>query len=197
VPDQEFKLNVAMRPRVVVVTFLLAAVIFGLAELVSHRFRPQPATGGTPVSASNPAAPQAASNLTTATADSAPPAPLTPPRTANIIPTVPAPPVVPETNQDEYVQDRVAQLMALAMNDDVESLNIICSELANPDKEIRAGALAAVVQFGDRSVAPRLRELAAQTGDPLEKIDILAAADQLDLPPLGSPPSSQPTMVSQ
>ncbi len=86
--------------------------------------------------------------------------------------------------------------MALAMNDDAESLNTICSELTNPDKEIRAGALAAVVQFGDRSVVPRLRELAAQTDDLHEKIDILTAADQLDLPPLGSLSSSQPALAS-
>ena len=83
--------------------------------------------------------------------------------------------------------------MALAMNDDPDSFNIIWSELSNQDKEIRAGALAAIVQFGDRSVTPRLRELAGQTQDPYEKINILAAADQLDLPPFGTLPPAQAT----
>jgi hypothetical protein len=70
------------------------------------------------------------------------------------------------------------------MNNDSNSLNIICSELSNPDKEIRAGALEAVVQFGDRSVAPRLRELAAQTEDTDGKSNLLEAANYLELPPL-------------
>jgi hypothetical protein len=182
-----------MRSRVVLITFLSAVTIFGLAVLVSHTFRTQPVAMAEPLSAPNPAEAPAASSQTMAATTLAP---QTQSYITNNLGTVAAPFVASETNQDEYVQDRVTQLMALAMNDDAESLNMICSELANPDKEIRAGALAAVVQFGDRSVAPRLRGLAAQTDDPREKTDILAAADQLDLPPLGSLTSSQPATVS-
>jgi len=83
--------------------------------------------------------------------------------------------------------------MALAMNNDSNSLAIIWSELANPDQEIRAGALAAVVQFGDRSVTPRLRELAAQTEEAKEKADINAAADYLELPSLTEIRNNQST----
>lgn len=99
-------------------------------------------------------------------------------------PTVTASRVVQETNRAVYVRDRIAELMALGMNNDSNSLNTIWGELANPDKEIRAGALAAVVQFGDRSVVPNLRELAAQTQDATEKAEIIKAADFLDLPSL-------------
>ena len=98
-----------------------------------------------------------------------------------------------QADHAEQVQNRVDELMKLAMNDDPDSLNIIWSEISNPDKDIRAGALAALVQFGDRSVTPRLRELAAQTEDPHEKLEILAAADQLDLPPMSSLPGKQRT----
>ena len=103
----------------------------------------------------------------------------------------PAAQVVPDANHDEHVRDRIAELMALAMNDDKNSLNTIWSELANPDKEIRSGALDAVVQFGDRSVTPALRQLAAKTEDPAEKASILAAADHLDLPTLSELRSTQ------
>lgn len=88
--------------------------------------------------------------------------------------------VMPATN----VPDRVAELMSLAMNSDSNSLNTIWSELFNPNKDIRAGALTAVVQFGDHSVVPRLRELATQTEDLTEKAAITEAADFLQLPAL-------------
>ena len=58
--------------------------------------------------------------------------------------------------------------------------------------EIRAGALEAVIQFGDHTVSPRLRELAAQTQDPAEQAAILEAADDLDLPPITDLPRKQP-----
>jgi len=106
-----------------------------------------------------------------------------------------AQPVVQETksaNHDPgYVQERIAELTSLAMNDDSKSLETIWSELSNPNKEIRAGALAAVVQFGDRSVIMRLHELASQTEDPAEKASILAAADYLSLPTLSELPAGQ------
>jgi hypothetical protein len=93
-------------------------------------------------------------------------------------------PSVSDADHEEQVRARIEQLMDLAMNDDANSLKTIWSELSNPDKDIRAGALAAVVQFGDRSVVPNLRALAEQTDDPAEKANILAAADHLALPTL-------------
>jgi hypothetical protein len=109
-------------------------------------------------------------------------------------------PVVPDMDHEEYVRERVAELTTLAMNDDANSLRAIWSELSNPDKEIRAGALEAVVQFGDRSVVPSLRALAAKTEDSAEKASIIAAADQLELPPLfeleGASPANSPPQPS-
>ena len=106
-------------------------------------------------------------------------------------------PVIQETNHADYVRGRVAELMALAMNDDSNSLESIWAELSNPDKQIREGALEAVVQFGDSSVVPRLRELATQTEDPVEKANIIAAADHLELPPLTDFLREQPANVPQ
>ena len=105
-------------------------------------------------------------------------------------PAVTALSAVQPANHPVNAQERVAELAALAMNNDTNSLNTIWSELSNPDKDIRDGALAAVVQFGDRSVTPRLRELAAQTEDPAEKVEIIKAADYLELPSLTDLPRS-------
>jgi hypothetical protein len=56
--------------------------------------------------------------------------------------------------------------------------------MRNPDKAIRKGALEAAIQFGDRSVVPTLQDIAAQTDDPAEKAEILAAIDYINLPSL-------------
>jgi HEAT repeat protein len=93
--------------------------------------------------------------------------------------------VTDDPNHDERVQQRVDELMALAMNDDAKSLDTIWAEVFNADKEIRFGAVEALMQFGDHSMAPRLRQLAASTVDPAEKAHIIAAADFLSLPRLG------------
>lgn len=104
---------------------------------------------------------------------------------------------IPATNHDRFVQERNAELMALAMNNDAVSFNTIWSELSNPDREIRAGALAAVVQFGDRSVSPRLRDLAAKIDDAEEKVAILDAANFLELPSLTELHRASPTNAPQ
>jgi hypothetical protein len=169
-----------MRPKIVIAILLLALAVLGIAVFLSRpRIRP---AGGAPPNlpvahtTTNPL-PAAAPPVETVSA----PAPAA---VASANPVAAAPPAVQETNHEEYVQDRVAELMALAMNDDSNSFDTIWSELSNPDKDIRAGALEAVVQFGARSAAPRLRDLAALTQDPAEKAKIIDAADFLELPPL-------------
>jgi len=89
-----------------------------------------------------------------------------------------------QTNTEEFIEDRDAELMALAMNNDAESLRTIMAELTNPDKRIRAGALEAAVQFGDRSITPRLQELASQADDAEEKAALLEAVEYINLPSL-------------
>jgi len=91
---------------------------------------------------------------------------------------------LPETNHVQFVHQRIEELNALAMNNDSASLETILSELRNPDRQIRKGALEATIQFEDRAAIPRLKEIAAETDDEEEKSELLAAADYLNLPSL-------------
>jgi len=93
-------------------------------------------------------------------------------------------PLPPQTNHAHYVQQRIEELNALAMNNDSASLETILSELRNPDRKIRQGALEATKQFEDRAAIPRLKEIAAETDDEDEKAELLEAADWLNLPSL-------------
>jgi cytoskeletal protein RodZ len=179
-----------MRPKVVAAILLLAVCVLGMALLIPRAFHrgqvteapenvpvDQSQTSVSPQKEISPPAPPAVSNTTAMT---------------NIPAAVAITPAIQDTNHTEYVQERVAELTSLAMNNDADSFNTIWSELSNPDKEIRAGALEAVIQFGDHTVSPRLRELAAQTQDPVEQAAILEAADYLDLPPITDLPRKQP-----
>lgn len=160
----------SMKPPFVIAILALTLGILGFAYLFSSGGRaPGPPPAAQADSALSPKKELPAASPSTATNDKT---------------TVSVTPVAEGTNHADYVRARVAELMVLAMNDDANSLKTIWSELSNPDKEIRAGALEAVVQFGDRSVVPNLRALAAQTEDPAEKASLLAAADHLELPPL-------------
>lgn len=177
-----------MRPKVVAGILFLAIGILGAMFLVSRAVH-------------NEVNGESRANAPVAQRDASHPPGKVPPQPSVAAPVVveraepESPPVVApvvEENPEVYSQQRVAELMALAVNNDSNSLYTICSELTNPDKEIRAGALAAVVQFDDRSVVPYLRRLAEVTSDPFEKVDITKAADQLALPQPGEPDQSQP-----
>jgi hypothetical protein len=175
-----------MRPKVVAVVLFLASGILAVVFLVSGSVHHK--VGGQTENAANASVVQPEAKLPFAKqARVSPPVIVaqreSPPLVA---------PTIQETDSETNSSQRVAELMALAMNDDSNSLHVICSELTNPDKEIRAGALAAAVQFGDRSIIPYLRQLADQTSDPFEKVDITKAADQLALPLLGESDLSQP-----
>lgn len=92
--------------------------------------------------------------------------------------------MIEEQSQVQRVSRRVDELLDLAMNDDSDSLTAILAELENRDKDIRTGALDAVIQFADRAAIPHLRELAERTLDSAEKARLLEAADFLELPSL-------------
>ena len=180
-----------MRPKIVFAILILAFAVLGTAVYFSPQVPPEPSLG----TANKPAIRATSTSLlpevpAVIAASRAPLVVTSGPPVINLLPAVQL------TNRAVNAQERVAELTALAMNNDTNSLKTIWSELSNPDKEIRDGALAAVVQFGDRSVAPRLRELAAQTEDPAEKAGILADADYLELPSLTdlsrSPKSAEP-----
>lgn len=83
-----------------------------------------------------------------------------------------------------FIQARMAELAKLGLRSDPESFATIRAELTNPEKLIRAEALEAAIQFGNRDIIPYLRELAAIAQEPLEKDELLEAADYLALPSL-------------
>jgi hypothetical protein len=83
-----------------------------------------------------------------------------------------------------HVRSRVMTLRDLAMEDDPASLQTILAELTNADRAIRVAALEATVQFGSRDAIPRLKEAAAATDDPKEKVALVEAAEFLELPSL-------------
>lgn len=85
---------------------------------------------------------------------------------------------------EKYVRQRKAAFYDLSMKSDPESLNVLLSELQNPDREIRMAALEAVIQFDDRSSIPRLQELAKQTEDIAERRAIEDAVGYMKLPSL-------------
>jgi hypothetical protein len=58
----------------------------------------------------------------------------------------------------------------------------ILSRLESPDKATRAAALEAAAQLDDRSIIPRLRDIAARTDDPQGRADLMAAIDFINLP---------------
>jgi hypothetical protein len=88
-----------------------------------------------------------------------------------------------EIKSSDDIHMHVVELMVLGLNNDQESLKIICSELTNSIKEIRLTAADALVQFGDASVVPYLREQATRTKDLEEQARFNSAAEQLSLPP--------------
>ena len=83
---------------------------------------------------------------------------------------------------ENHVRQTIDRLYTLEMEKDQDSLNAILAELRNPDERIRAAALEATIQFGDRSVIPKLQEIAEQTADPAEQSAIFKAIDYLKLP---------------
>jgi hypothetical protein len=79
---------------------------------------------------------------------------------------------------------QVAALEDLAWEDDADSLKAILAELASPQAEVRAAALAATRSFGSRDAVPTLREISARTKDSAERRALEETADYLELPSL-------------
>lgn len=102
--------------------------------------------------------------------------------------TIPIQPNIPSTTNfsvaTNSILERIATLEILGARDDSESLQQILVELKNANREVRRAALAATIQFGSRDAIPSLKEIAAQTEDAREKVEILDAIEFLELPPL-------------
>ncbi len=86
--------------------------------------------------------------------------------------------------REPEVQARAAELMQLAMNNDAASLDTILKELRNPNRDIRAAALQAAIQFGSRDAIPSLTEAAQNADDPSERTQLVEAIEFLKLPSL-------------
>ena len=168
-----------MRPKFAIAVLLVALLLLGVAAFVSKVFK-SPLEPSHAQNATNPAAEMvfrkpAAGSVTR-------PLTLSSFSGTDFVATT-----APPTNDPahaEYVRRRIAELNALAMKSDTVSRDIILSELQNSDRAIRKGALEAAIQFSDRSVIPRLEEVAAQTEDPTEKAEIVEAIEYIKLPSL-------------
>ena len=123
-----------------------------------------------------------------------------PPPASNVVTSVtPAPASVstgtltPEQRQAamDAETDRLQQWSA---NDDPASLSNILADLTHPEKEIRDAAIEATKQFGSSNAIPTLKEVAANTTDTQEQIDLLEAANFLSLPSLVVTPQPAQTM---
>ena len=170
-----------MRPKVVVAILLLAAGLLGVIVLVSKALRPQSTTSADSGKVSLAAT---VSNQPVEAPASNPP-PVVSVAPVAVTNEAPAAGTNDAAAHAQYVSRRIEELNALAMNNDVQSRDTILSELKkNPDKEIRAAALEAAIQYDDRSVVPPMQEIAAQTEDPDEKAAILEAIDYINLPSL-------------
>lgn len=161
-----------MRPKVVVIILLLGMGSLAVIFLASKSLHPQSITSAGSENISSPAVINQPVEVP-----------------ASNLPPVVSIASVAVTNDAaahaKYVSQRIKELNALAMNNDTQSRDAILSELKNnPDKTIRAAALEAAIQFGDRSVVPPMQEIAAQTQDPDEKAAILDAIDYINLPSL-------------
>jgi len=86
--------------------------------------------------------------------------------------------------REEYIQQRIEELGDLSSQRDPISRDKILAELQNPLKEIREAALQASIELNDRSVVPRLQEIAELAQDPREKARLLDAIDYINLPSL-------------
>jgi HEAT repeat protein len=87
-----------------------------------------------------------------------------------------------QQTHEDYVSQRVAELMYLAMTDDTSSLYSILSELNNNDPQIREAAVTASVQFKNLEAIPALQDAYTRSDDPEEKIRIAKAIDFLATP---------------
>lgn len=167
-----------MRLKLLVIVLVAAIAVVGLGYYLSHP-TPKPVTGEAtvPVATNSPAPVE----------DYAP----VHPAQTHVSDPLPTPPAVDvDTNQPQamsaeradYIRSRVEALGKAAMLHTPESYQTIVTELTNSEKEIRAEALDAAIEHGNRAIIPYLRELAAKTEDPYEKIELMEAADFIALP---------------
>jgi hypothetical protein len=169
-----------MKPKIVVATLLLAIAMLGIVAFLFTVVAPRSFS-------SNPSGTSPASDQTDTVTEASIPQPeaqVTAPELKTADNAVTNTVEVTGPPREDYIRQRVEELGDLAMKDDVTSRDAILAELQNPEKEIREAALSAAIEFNDRSVVPRLQEVANQTKDSAEKAKIFEAIDYINLPSL-------------
>ena len=176
-----------MRPQIVIALLLVGLAGLGGIILLKKLAAPAPqaaiAVAQPPPAVSTappeikPVAPQVSQTVTTVN------------HAVTVSPVAPAPPATVNSagaaaKNEADIQAHIDKLQELQANDDNASFQAIISELTNADKTIRAAAVEAAIQFGNREAIPVLKELAVRTGDAAEKKELLDAADFLALPTL-------------
>jgi len=175
-----------MRPKIVILVLLAGlAGITGIV-LIKHQASPLVPVATKEIQAVAPPAAPVIKNDEPMAASPVIPTPVAvavPPAVTNPAPVLPVVADL-ETNaaHEAEVQAQIDKLQDLQANDDPASLKAILTELGNSDQEVRAAAVEATIQFGDRSAIPVLKDLAATTTDSGEKKALLDAAEFLSLP---------------
>jgi len=113
------------------------------------------------------------------------------PAPTEILPITPATPVA-TTPDPQDIDNRIADLAELAMNNDADSLNLILASLTDANPQIRAAALEAVIQFNSPEAIPPLQAVLAKVELPQEKVDVQAAIDYLKLPSFSQTETTNP-----
>jgi hypothetical protein len=174
-----------MRPKIVLLVLLAGlAGITGIVLLKRPASPPPvPATVQEVQAVAPPAAPAIKTEAVAAPVTPAPAPVAVTPVATNPAPVLPVVDTVATNAQHEAaVQAKIDKLQDLQANDDPASLKAILTELGDPDKEVRAVAIEATIQFGDRSAIPVLKDLAATTTDSGEKKALLDAVEFMSLP---------------
>ena len=88
------------------------------------------------------------------------------------------------TEEANSVEEIISGLQEAGARSDPASFQMIVANLSSSHRDVRRAALDATIQFGSRDAIPLLSELAAKTEDAREKVEILDAAELLELPSL-------------
>lgn len=181
-----------MRPKLVLSVLAVALLIAVVAAYVAREGSPPKVESNTPGPGLQRAARQPDNRVeqaavhSSSTAATAPAAEIPTESAAGVIfPPTSSEVASPASKVKDDIAARIAMLQKLARTKDAQSLEIILSELTHKEKAVREEAREAAIQFGSRDAIPRIKEVAAMTEDPYEKVELLEAADFLALPTLG------------
>ena len=142
-----------MRPKVLLSALLIAGALVGFTVWVADALRSPAAPA--PIAEAEPAHPPADVRVGAAATNPAPP---------------------PVKVSGPLRKGDAPQIL------DPDSVDGILADLEKPGREILQAALQRARELDDRSIIPRLREIAARTGDADEKAGILDTIDFLNLP---------------